>query len=346
MEAPNIEIPEIPMYDQKIYGINLEEFKNDEDITPELITPQLNEILQKLNLTDQFKGSIGEKLLNNPNFFSFMNNSFFPAENFFNKEVYSNPISMRNYIMALDQLLINILNDPSQLNKINGDGIDLSKLVKYMCVIFFRKPDLLKKIKKFIEKSFNIKQIKTLQYVLDNTSNSEWDLSKQTSQQNKRKSPTESPTKDTTSKKQKFSPTDEIPINISKNKRGRDFDSLETAMKNMKIEGEGQGEGEGEMLQEGGMDDEGSTSTLAITGNQLVGTPANLRGPDPPTNTILATTNTNLAPTNTNLAPTNTNLETLAREPNTLVNAMAPDYPDAVRQNGVIGPLHHQSEVL
>ena len=339
MEAPNIEIPEIPMYDQKIYGINLEEFKNDEDITPELITPQLNEILQKLNLTDQFKGSIGEKLLNNPNFFSFMNNSFFPAENFFNKEVYSNPISMRNYIMALDQLLINILNDPSQLNKINGDGIDLSKLVKYMCVIFFRKPDLLKKIKKFIEKSFNIKQIKTLQYVLDNTSNSEWDLSKQTSQQNKRKSPTESPTKDTTSKKQKFSPTDEIPINISKNKRGRDFDSLETAMKNMKIEGEGQGEGEGEMLQEGGMDDEGSTSTLAITGNQLVGTPANLRGPDPPTNTILATTNTNLA-------PTNTNLETLAREPNTLVNAMAPDYPDAVRQNGVIGPLHHQSEVL
>ena len=245
MEAPNIEIPRS---DQKKYGINLGEYKYDEDITPELITPQLNDLLQKLNLTNQFKGSIGEKLLNNPNFFSFMNNYFFPAENFFNKEVYSNPILMRDYIMVLDELLINILKNPSQLDKINGDKIDLSKLVKYMCVIFFRKPDLLKKIKTFIQNSFNIKQLKTLEYVLQNTSNTEWDLSKQTSQQKKRASETQNMD---TSKKQKI----QTP-NLKKRPRSKDdgVDSMETLMKKMDI-----GEEE-KMLQEGGMERENGTT--------------------------------------------------------------------------------------
>jgi hypothetical protein len=250
MEAPNIEIPR---YDQKKYGINLEEFKYDENITPELIMPQLNDLLQKLNLTNQFKGSTGEKLLNNPNFFSFMNNYFFPAENFLNEEVYPNPIKMKNYILTLDELLISILNNPSQLDSINGDKIDLGKLVKYMCVIFFKKPDLLKKIKKFIEKAFNIKKLKTLEYVLQNTSNTEWNLSKETSQQKKRASETQNMD---TSKKQKI----QTP-NLKKRPRSKDdgVDSMETLMKKMDI-----GEEE-KMLQEGGMMSEDGDSTTTTT---------------------------------------------------------------------------------
>ena len=128
------------------FNINLEDYKLGKDITPNDIKKFLDPVLDKMNLSSSFYKSDGAKLLD-PKILKLFNNSIFPAENFLEQNIFNDPVKVRDTILFLDDTLFYIIQKPELLNSMNENKTDLSKIIRNMIVVFFRKASLLKKVK-------------------------------------------------------------------------------------------------------------------------------------------------------------------------------------------------------
>jgi len=168
--------------------VKLSDYKFEPDIELNDIKKLIDPVINKMDMSKSFSKDNLSKFLQ-PDVLKLLNDIIFPTQNFFKFNVLNNPVTIKKYLLLIDNIIFYILQNPKSLDPINKNKSDFSKIVKQMCILYLKKPSIVKKIKTFLEKAYNVPQIKTLQYVLDNTTKEEWITSKEFKQKKSQSNP-------------------------------------------------------------------------------------------------------------------------------------------------------------